>query len=264
MNRIEKKFKDLKEKGQKAFIAYLTCGDPDLKTTKELIKVLCKNGVDLIELGVPFSDPLADGPTIQAASQRALSNHISLKSIFKMAKELEASIKVPLVMMSYYNPIFHYGIRNFVKDAKDNAIDGIIIPDLPADEAGQIELFARKADLATIYFVAPTSDEARIKTAVSHSKGFIYYVSLTGVTGSRKSLPSQIKKDIIRIKSFTKKPVCVGFGISCAKQAKDIAAYADGIIVGSAIIDKIHLAGSKKKALADVGLLASKLAKAVH
>lgn len=264
MNRIDEKFKELKKKKNKAFIAYVTCGDPDIEMTKQIIRVLMKSGVDLIELGVPFSDPLADGPTIQSASECALKNNISLKNILALARSLRPSISIPLVIMSYYNPIFHYGIRKFISEVKKSDIDGLIIPDLPPDEASQIELFARKTDIATIYFISPTSQDMRIKTAISHSRGFIYYVSLTGVTGARRNLPLQIKKDIIKIKKLTKKPICVGFGISSAKQAKDIIKVADGIIVGSAIIEKIHQAKSKEKILKDIKLFASKLAKVTH
>lgn len=264
MNRIDEKFKELKKKSRKAFIAYVTCGDPDLKTTKEIIITLSKSGVDIIELGVPFSDPLADGPTIQVASERALKNKISLKDILKFAKHLRSSVDIPLVIMSYYNPIFHYGIRNFIGDLKRSGLDGIIIPDLPPQEASQIELFARKADLATIYFIAPTSQDVRIKKIINHSKGFIYYVSLTGVTGTRKSLPLEIKKDIKKIKTLTKKPICVGFGISNAVQAKEISKISDGIIIGSAIIEKINNAKSKKQMLEDIKSFASNIAKAVH
>lgn len=264
MNKIDEKFKELKKRKSKAFIAYVTCGDPDLKTTKKIIKILSDNGVDIIELGVPFSDPLADGPTIQSASSQALKNNVSLEDVLKLAKSLRPSVKTPFAIMSYYNPIFHYGIRKFIDKIKKSGIDGIIIPDLPPDEAGQIELFARRSDIATIYFISPTSQDARIKTAINHSRGFIYYLSLTGVTGARKRLPNQVKKDIIKIKKLTKKPICVGFGISRTEQIKEITKVADGVIVGSAIIEKIHQAQSKEKMFKDIKSFTLKLAKASH
>lgn len=264
MNAIKKKFKDLEAQGKKAFIAYITCGYPDIKTTKDLIKSFSDWGVDIVELGVPFSDPLADGPTIQMASQAALKKKVNLETVLRTAREVSGKIDMPLVIMSYYNPIFHYGIRRFISRAAKSGISGLIIPDLPPDEAGQIEMFSRQYDIATVYFVTPTSSESRTKLAASHSRGFIYYVSLTGVTGARKKLPAEIKKHIKSIKQATKKPVCVGFGISNAKQAKEIAAYSDGVIMGSAIIDRIEQAKSKKVMFADIKKLVKSLVKALH
>lgn len=263
MNRLNTTFKDLKERKKKAFIAYLTCGDPDLKTTTECLKVISDNGADIIELGVPFSDPLSDGPTIQAASQKALKNNVSLADIIKMVSKIRSKISTPLVLMTYYNPVFHYGIRNFVHDAKKAGVDGIIIPDLPPEEASQIEMFARKAELATIYFIAPTSSEQRKKIAINHSAGFIYYVSITGVTGKRTQLPDSIKKDVKELKKITSKPICVGFGISTPAQAKKIASFADGIIVGSAIVEKIDKAKSKKDMLKSLGGFIKQMVKAI-
>jgi tryptophan synthase alpha chain len=264
MNRLDSKFKKLKEKKQKAFIAYITCGDPDLKTTAECLKVISDNGADIIELGVPFSDPLADGSTIQAASQKALKNNVSLHDIVKMVAKVRSKIDIPLVLMTYYNPVFHYDIRSFIKDAKKAGVDGIIIPDLPPEEASQIEMFGRKADIATIYFVSPTSSTQRKKISTKHSKGFIYYVSITGVTGKRKVLPAAVKKDVSELKKITSKPICVGFGISTPKQAKDIAKFADGVIVGSAIVEKIDTAKNKKEMIKSLGAFIKQMAKAVH
>ena len=263
MNRIDVTFKDLRKNGKKAFIAYLTCGDPDLKTTAECIKVISNNGADIIELGVPFSDPLADGPTIQVASQRALKNNVSLAAIIKMVSKIRSKIDTPLVLMTYYNPVFHYDIRNFVRDAKKAGVDGVIIPDLPPEEASQIEMFARKLELATIYFASPTSSEQRKKIAISHSRGFIYYVSTTGVTGKRTNLPDSIKKDVKNLQKITSKPICVGFGISTPAQAKKIASFADGIIVGSAIVEKIDTAKSKREMIKSLGTFIKQMAKAV-
>jgi tryptophan synthase alpha chain len=264
MNRIKAVFKKLKEENKKAFIAYITCGDPDLNTTSQCIKTMSANGADIIELGVPFSDPLADGPTIQAASQKALKGKVSLSRIIKMVKGIRNKIDTPLVLMTYYNPVFHYGIRSFVREAQIAGLDGIIIPDLPPEEASQLEMFSRKADIATIYFVSPTSSPQRKKIAIRHTKGFIYYVSITGVTGKRTKLPSSIKKDVKQLKKETDKPVCVGFGISNPKQAKKIASFADGIIVGSAIVEKIDKAKSKKDIDKDLSKFIKQMAKAVH
>ena len=263
MNRIDATFKDLKSDNKKAFIAFLTCGDPDLKTTAECIKVISDNGADIIELGVPFSDPLADGPTIQAASQRALKNNVNLASIIKMVSKIRPTLDTPLVLMTYYNPVFHYDIRNFIQDAGKAGIDGIIIPDLPPEEASQIEMFARKINMATIYFASPTSSEHRNKIAISHSKGFIYYISLTGVTGKRKILPNSIKKHVKDLQKITSKPICVGFGISTPTQAKEIASFADGIIVGSAIVERISSVKSKKEMFKSLATYINQMAKAV-
>ncbi len=263
MNRLNATFKDLKEKKKKAFIAYITCGDPDLKTTSECLEVIANNGADIIELGVPFSDPLSDGPTIQAASQKALKNNVSLADIIKMVSKIRSKISIPLVLMTYYNPIFRYDIRRFILDAKKAGIDGVVIPDLPPEEASQLEMFARKAELATIYFITPTSSEHRKKIAISHSRGFIYYVSITGVTGKRTELPDSIKKDVKELKKMTSKPVCVGFGISTPAQAKKIASFADGIIVGSAIVEKIDKAKSKKDMLKALGGFIKQMVKAI-
>lgn len=264
MNRIDKKFKELKRENRKAFIAYVTCGTPDIDTSKKIVKILAESRVDLIELGMPFSDPLADGPTIQEASEEALKNKVTLEKLLFLAKDLRKTIDLPFVIMSYYNPIFHYGIRTFLADVKKSGIDGLIIPDLPPEEASQMEMFARNKELATIYFISPTSTDKRIKNTIKHSGGFIYYLSLTGVTGARRTLPDKIKKDIKKIKELTKKPVCVGFGISNVKQVKEICKVADGVIVGSAIINRIHQAKSKDKMLKSVKSFVSRLAKAAH
>jgi tryptophan synthase alpha chain len=264
VNRIDKKFKELKEKKSCAFISYITCGDPSISSTEKIIKILQEHNVDIIELGAPFSDPMADGPTIQQAQASALKHHVSLKKVLETAKRIRKFSDIPMAVMSYYNPIFHYGIRRFIKDAKKSGLDGLIIPDLPPDEGSQVELFARQSDLATIYFISSTSSNNRIKKAIRHSKGFIYYLSLTGVTGARSKLPKGIKKDVTKIKKMTNKPVCVGFGISNCVQVKEMCKVADGVIVGSAIINKIHQDKSESKILKDIKSFVGSLAKAAH
>lgn len=236
MNRIDQKFIELKKAKRKAFIAFITAGDPDLKTTEALVLGFEKAGVDIIELGVPFSDPMADGPTIQASSMRALKHHVNIADILKLVSRLRARTQIPIVLMPYYNPVFHYGVTRFVKDSSAAGVDGVIIPDLPPEEAGELMAAAKKSDFATIFLAAPTTTDARLPKIVRASQGFIYYVSLTGVTGVRKDIPVDFKRDIGRIKSITAKPVCVGFGISTPEQVKAVAAAADGIIVGSAIV----------------------------
>jgi len=261
MNRIDKKFRDLKSRKKKAFIAYITAGDPDLTTTGHIVLALERSGVDIIELGIPFSDPLADGPTIQAASQRALKKKTKLKKVFAMVKALRAKTEIPIVFMTYYNPVLRYGLDAFFKDCRRTGVDGVIVPDLPCEEARDLIRSGRSAGTATIFLVAPTSTLQRIREIAKNSKGFIYYVSLTGVTGARAKLPSDVLSNLRRIKSMTAKPVAVGFGISQAAQAVSLAKAADGVIVGSAIVKII---GEKKDVLARVSRFARNLARAIH
>lgn len=240
MNRIEKTFKGLKSLNKKAFIPYIMAGDPSVEKTKELVLVLEECGADIIELGVPFTDPLADGPTIQRAAERALKGGVTLKGVLALVKDLRAKTRVPLVLMTYYNPVFKYGEERFVKDAKDAGVDGVIIPDLPPDEAGELIKTAKKAGLATIFLLAPTSTEDRIKKVAAAARGFIYYVSMTGITGAQILLDGSIGKSINNIRSITDKPVAVGFGISTPEEARAVSGISDGVIVGSAIVRKIQ------------------------
>lgn len=239
-SRIEKKFNKLKEANQKALIPFITAGDPDLDTTKRLVIEMEKAGADIIELGVPFSDPIADGPAIQKASYRSLKARTTLKKIIGLVKELRRTTEIPLVLMTYYNPVFKYGISGFVRDATDAGVDGIIVPDLPPEEGEGIIEEGKRHGLNTIFLLAPTSTKERIKLAASVSTGFIYYVSLTGVTGARESLPETVEASVNKIRKATDKPIAVGFGISTAEQAKRIASFADGVIVGSAIVNVIE------------------------
>lgn len=239
-SRIEQRFKELKQQRKKAFIAFLTAGDPTLDVTRRLVLALEDCGVDIIELGVPFSDPLADGPTIQAASQRALRKGVNLPKILKMVAQIRKSSQVPLALMTYYNPVFRYGEKRLVEDAVRAGVDGIIIPDLPPEEAAVLIKAAKKNHLATIFFVAPTSTSERIKLICRVSTGFIYYVSLTGVTGVRKKLPPDLIRNIRNLKRRCAKSVCVGFGISHAAQVKNLSKVCDGVIVGSAIVKAVE------------------------
>ncbi len=248
MNRIDKKFKQLKKNKQKAFIAFLTSGFPDLKTTQSLAIKFEQLGVDILELGIPFSDPIADGPIIQAASNYALKNKVTLKSILKLVKDLRKKTEIPLVLMGYYNPIFTYGSEKFIKEAEAAGVDGIIVPDLPPEEGLELRQACLKNGIADILLIAPTTSLKRIKIISRISHGFIYYISLTGITGIRKKLPQEIYKKVQQLKRFSQKPICVGFGISNAKQAGEIARQSDGVIVGSAIVKIINdnLADKKK------------------
>jgi tryptophan synthase alpha chain len=240
MNKIEKKFQELKKNRRKAFVAFITAGDPDLKTTQKLVLGLEAAGVDIIELGIPFSDPLADGPTIQASNLRALKKGATVKKILETVKDIRRHTSIPIAFMSSYNPILHFGEEKFVKACAEVGVDGLIIPDLPPEEAHSLRQAAGRHHIATIFFVAPTSQDERIKANAKVSSGFIYYVSLAGITGTKKAISSSVIKNIKRIRRFSSKPVCVGFGISTPQQVKEIGRAADGVIVGSAIVKAIH------------------------
>jgi tryptophan synthase alpha chain len=236
MNRIDKRFQYLRANGKKAFITYICAGDPDIRLTEKLVLGFDRAGVDIIELGIPFSDPLADGPTIQRASQRALKKGVNIPSIFSLVRALRKKTDIPITLMGYYNPIFSYGIFDFIKQAKAAGVDGVIVPDLIPEEANEFISIARRYDLSTIFLASPTSPAKRLGIIASKSTGFIYYVSLIGVTGARQAIPDGVKAHVLKIRQASKKPVCVGFGISTPEQVKAISPYSDGVIVGSAII----------------------------
>ncbi|MEI6863026.1 MAG: tryptophan synthase subunit alpha [Candidatus Omnitrophota bacterium] len=261
MNRIDNVFNKLKALRKKVFIPFITAGDPDLAATGRLVLLLERSGADIIELGIPFSDPIADGPTIQAASYRALSKKASLIKIFNLVGKLRKYTGIPLVFMTYYNPILKYGLGRFFKSCKRFGVDGVIVPDLPVEESGELVRLGRKAGVKTIFLVAPTSTKKRIREIVKRSSGFVYYVSSTGVTGARKSLPPDMVKNVQIIKSMTRKPVAVGFGVSDAKQARAVSKIADGVIVGSAIV---KIVGKNGGYFTDVKRFSAALAKAIH
>ena len=236
MNRIDRMFSQLRKRGESALIPFITTGDPDVATTEALVLEMERQGADLIELGLPFSDPLADGPTIQAASNRALANEINARVLFDMVKRLRQKTDIPLVLMGYCNPLFQYGIEEFARDAAEAGIDGTIIPDLPVDEASQWGRAAREHGICNIFLVAPNTPDARMKKIAKASKGFIYYVSVTGITGARSELPPELSQGLKHVREITSKPVAVGFGISEPAQVRMLSEVADGIIVGSAIV----------------------------
>ncbi len=239
MNRIEKKFKELKAADKKAFIAFITAGYPNLEITEKLVIKLAHSAADIIELGVPFSDPLADGPIIQEASQAALDKNTHIADILRVVSRARKSVDIPICLMTYYNPVFCFGEEKFVKMAVQAGVDGVIIPDLPPEEAHSFIKFSRVNNLDTIFFLAPTSTQERIKLIAKVSTGFIYYVSLTGVTGPRAHLAIDFAGQLKLIKQYTAKPVCVGFGISSHQQVKLVEKFSDGVIVGSAIVNII-------------------------
>jgi tryptophan synthase alpha chain len=224
----------------KALVAYITVGYPDINATPHIAQALAESGSDIIELGIPFSDPLADGATIQKASYQALQNGTTPKICLEVAEEIRKKIKTPLVFMTYYNPVLNYGLEAFCRNCGTAGINGLIVPDLPPEEGADLETIARKHDIDLIYMLAPTSTEKRIREAGKRSRGFIYLVSLTGVTGAREELPPEIEDFVKKVREKAKQPLCVGFGISSAEQAKRVAATADGVIVGSRLIQLIE------------------------
>ena len=264
MNRIAKKFADLRKKKAKAFVAYITCGDPRLSITESLIIEFERRGVDMIELGVPFSDPLADGTTIQRASQRALRSKISLGDIFGLVRRLrKKSVEIPLVLFSYYNPIYKYGVKKLARDSDLSDLDGVIIPDLPPEEGKILEAELARYGLDMAYLIAPTTTSQRVKMIARESDGFIYYVSRTGITGRKKTLAKDVRQKISQIRRVTRKPVIVGFGISNPEQVRMISQMAaDGVVVGSAIIDVIEKNLGKKDLVKRAGNFVQRLARA--
>ncbi len=264
MNRIEKKFQSLKTQQRKAFIAFITAGDPDLKTTERLVKAFEGSGVDIIELGIPFSDPLADGPIIQASYFRALNKGTTVKKILEAVKRIRHKSSIPIALMSSYNPILHFGEEKFVKACADAGVDGLIVPDLPPEEAKNLRRAAGRYGIAAIFFVAPTSTDERIKANTKASGGFVYYVSLAGITGTQKAVAQAVVKQIKHIKHFTPKPVCAGFGISTPRQVKDIGRAADGVIVGSAIVKAIEQNRGNRDLVPAISHYVSSLVKALR
>ena len=246
-SRITGTFKEIRRKNGRAFIPYIMAGDPNIKRTGELIRVLEDCGADIIELGVPFSDPLADGPTIQQAAQRALDEGVTLSTVIGLVAEIRIATQIPIILMTYYNPIFKYDEERFVRDATAAGVDGIIVPDLPPDEAGNLMKYSRKSGLDTIFLLAPTSTEDRIQKVARASKGFIYYVPMTGITGSKLSLDVSFESHIARIRKVSDKPVAVGFGISTPEEAAVLSRFADGVIVGSAIVKRVQAPDSELK-----------------
>lgn len=230
MSKIGKAF----EKG-KAFIPFITCGDPDLETTAKVVRAAVENGADLIELGIPFSDPTAEGPVIQGANLRALNAGITTDKIFVFVKELRKDVKIPLVFMTYANVVFSYGVERFVSACQEVGIDGLILPDLPFEEREEFHPFCKQHGIDLISLIAPTS-EKRIAMIAGEAEGFVYIVSSLGVTGERKEITTDLSAIIKTVRENTKIPCAIGFGISTPQQAKKMAEFADGVIVGSAII----------------------------
>jgi len=238
--RIEKRFQALEKEGRAALGAFVTAGDPDYDTGLEILLGLADAGADMIEFGVPFSDPMADGPAIQASSLRAIKNGMTLSKTLDMVRAFrKKDDATPIVLMGYYNPIYIYGVDAFLKDAVEAGVDGLIVVDLPPEEEGELCLPAIDAGLNFIYLAAPTTDDDRLPRVVEHASGFIYFVSITGITGTKSAAATDVAGHVARIKQHKPLPVAVGFGIRTPDQAAEIARIADGAVVGSALVDVI-------------------------
>ena len=238
--RIGRRFKELKDEGRAGLITFVTAGDPDLKTSAEILFGLPAAGADIVELGMPFSDPMADGPAIQASSLRALKAGMTLKKTLKLVADFRARDQAtPVVLMGYYNPIYVYGVDRFVSDATKSGVDGLIVVDLPPEEVEELWQPARGAGIDFIFLTTPTSDDKRLPKIVERASGFVYYVSIAGITGTRSAAISDVKQSIRRIRNHTKLPIGVGFGIRTPAQAAEIAAVADAAVVGSALVDVV-------------------------
>jgi len=240
MSRISQTFEHLQKTHERALIPYVTAGDPDLEMTKRLVREMVRRGGDIIEIGVPFSDPLADGPIIQRASQRALQGGTTLRKILQTVSELRHDIDVPLVLMTYYNPVLRYGEEAFVADALDAGVDGIIVPDLPPEEGQRLMDLTTDTPLDMIFLAAPTSTSARLALISEASQGFIYYVSRLGTTGVRDQLAGDLRMMLEKVRASTSKPIAVGVGVSTPEHVRLVAELADGVVVGSAILKLIE------------------------
>jgi len=257
MTRIDTTFAKLKSEGRKAFVSYVMAGDPDTASSLEIMRGLPGAGVDIIELGVPFTDPMADGPTIQLAGQRALEGGQTLEKTLQMVRDFRAdNDTTPIVLMGYYNPIYSRGVDRFLTDAKAAGVDGLIVVDLPPEEDSELCLPAQAAGLNFIRLATPTTDAARLPKVLQNTSGFVYYVSITGITGAAAAQATQVGPEVARIKAATDLPVIVGFGISTPDSAQEIASIADGCVVGSAIVKQIADGKPLDEVLAYVAALA--------
>jgi tryptophan synthase alpha chain len=239
--RIDRRFAELKQEGRAAFVTFVMCGDPDLATSLDIIKALPKAGADIIEVGMPFTDPMADGPAIQAAGLRALKAGTTLQKTLDVVRAFRKDdTATPLVLMGYYNPIYIYGVDKFLADAKSAGVDGLILVDLPPEEDDELCIPALKAGLNFIRLATPTTDDKRLPAVLANTSGFVYYVSITGITGSGSADSAVVGGAVARIKRHIALPVCVGFGIKTPEAARDIAQHADGVVVGSALVDALR------------------------
>ena len=245
-NRLIAKIDEARRKHRKLFCAFLTLGYPSVQATEKLIEGFAQRGVDLIELGFPFSDPLADGPTIQFSSEKALEQGVTLQDAFRVVQNLrQRGIDIPLIFFSYLNPIYHFGVRRFARALKSAGFDGLIVPDCPPEEDVLLWRTCRSAGIAPVFLVAPTTTPERARKIFARSQGFLYYVSLRGVTGARKGLAPDLAQNVKRISKLSRKPVLIGFGVSTPEQVKRISGWGGGVIVGSALVERIKASKGK-------------------
>lgn len=240
MARIQTAFSELKRQGRKGFIPFITAGDPDLETTEKMLIELSRAGATVIELGVPFSDPMADGPVIQRASERALRHDFGVRDILQVVATVRREIETPIILFSYFNPLLQFGLKRLAEEARTAGVDGVLVTDLSPEEAAEFESELRANDLDMIFLVAPTSTDERLKLVAQHARGFIYAVSRAGVTGVRTSVSAAAEKLVNRMREFSPLPIAVGFGISTPGQVKDVQRYADAVVIGSAIVSEIE------------------------
>lgn len=264
MSRIAQAFEALHQRGEKALVTFLTAGDPDLATSEQVIHTLVEAGVDLLELGFPFSDPMADGPTIQAASERALAAGTTLRGVLDMVARVRQHTNVPIVLMGYFNPVFRYGAEAFARDAAAAGVDGLLLVDLPPEEAEELHPQLRAAGIDLITLLAPTTPEARMVRLASAAEGFLYYVSMTGVTGTQKVDAAAIADAVARVRRESRVPVAVGFGVATPDDARAVAAFADAVVVGSALVQVIATHGRSPALLEEVQVFARSLKAAVR
>jgi len=264
MGRIEARFSELRARGERALIPFLTAGDPNLPTTEALVLAIAKAGADLIEIGVPFSDPLAEGPTIQRSSERALKSGTTLRRVFGLIKNLREKIDQPLVLMGYANVFLAMGERNFADAARDVGVDGVITVDLPPEEDPLFFESLIEHGIDPILLASPTTSDSRLALLAEQTRGFLYYVSLTGVTGARKQIAAGIEEAVSRIRRISDIPVCVGFGLSTPEQVAEIGRFADGAVVGSALVDIIEAAETPGPAISSASEFVATLKQALR
>lgn len=259
MGRIQEAFNNLKQQGRKGFIPFVTAGDPDLATTEPILIELARAGATLIELGVPFSDPMADGPVIQRASERALKNSFGLQDLLDMVARARKQIDTPIILFSYFNPLLQFGMKRVAAAAKEAGLDGVLVTDMTPEESGEFESELRANGLDMIFLVAPTSTDDRLRLVADHASGFVYAVSRAGVTGTRESVSVEAEKLVNRMRRFTPLPIAVGFGISNVEQVRDVQRYADAVVVGSAIVAEMERLGSAADVAEKIGNFARAL-----
>jgi tryptophan synthase alpha chain len=262
--RLGECFRGLRERGEKALIPFVTAGDPDLDTTEAIVLALAEAGADAIEIGVPFSDPMAEGPTIQRASERALASGTALRRIIERVAALRARVELPIVLMGYTNNFLAMGARPFAEAAARAGVDGLITVDLPPEEGEAFYAEVQRAGIDPILLAAPTTERARLEMLAKQTRGFLYFVSLTGVTGARRDVSATLEQEVRAVRSISDVPVCVGFGVSTPEQARRVAGFADGVVVGSAFIDRIERAGSPEAAVDAAAAFASELKAALR